>query len=67
MKLNELITDFSIYTTNEEKSLLETLNGLVPLSTFQEREQIIIDNLIRKSVVSKILYNNQVMVMKNDI
>lgn len=67
MKLNELITDFSIYTTNEEKSLLETINGLVPLSSFQERQQIIIDNLIRKSIISKILYNNQVMVMKNDI
>lgn len=67
MKLNELITDFSIYITNEEKSLLEDINGLIPLSHFQEREQIIIDNLIRKSVVSKVLYNNQVMVMKNDI
>lgn len=66
MKLNELVTDFSIYLTNEEKSLLETVNGLVPLSTFQEREQVIIDNLIRKSVVSKVLYNNQVMVMTND-
>lgn len=67
MKLNELISDFSIYITNEEKSLLEDINGLIPLSQFQEREQIIIDNLIRKSVVSKVLYNNQVMVMKNDI
>jgi hypothetical protein len=66
MKLNELVTDFSIYLTNEEKSLLETVNGLVPLSTFREREQVIIDNLIRKSVVSKVLYNNQVMVMAND-
>jgi len=66
MKLNELVTDFSIYLTNEEKSLLETVNGLVPLTTFQEREQVIINNLIRKSVVSKVLYNNQVMVMPND-
>jgi hypothetical protein len=66
MKLNELIQDFSIYLTNEEKSLLEDINGLVPLETFQEREQVIINNLIRKSVVSKIMYNNHVMVMAND-
>lgn len=67
MKLNELVTDFSVYLTNEEKSLLEDVNGLVPLSRFQEREQVIINNLIRKSVVSKVVYNNQVMVMPNDL
>ena len=67
MKLNELVTDFSIYLTNEEKSLLEEVNGLIPLSVFQERQQVIIDNLIRKSVVSKVIYNGQVMVMPNDI
>lgn len=66
MKLNELITDFSIYLTNEEKSLLENINGLIPLSTFQERDQVIINSMIRKSVISKIIYNNQVMVMPND-
>lgn len=66
MKLNELVTDFSIYLTNEEKSLLETVSGLTPLGSFQEREQIIINNLIRKSVVSKVVYNNQIMVMPND-
>lgn len=66
MKLNELITDFTIYLTNEEKSLLETVNGLTPLSKYQEREQTIIDNLIRKSVLTKVMYNNQIMVMTND-
>ena len=66
MKLNELIKDFSIYLTNEERSLLENIQGLAPLSKFQEREQTIINNLIRKSVVSKVMYNNQVMVMPND-
>ena len=67
MKLNELIKDFSIYLNNEEQSLLEDLNGLTSIDTFQEREKVIIDNLIRKSVVSKIMYNNRVMVMKNDL
>lgn len=67
MKLNELVTDFSIYLTNEEKSLLKEVNGLLPISVFKEREQVIIDNLIRKSVISKVMYNGQIMVMANDI
>lgn len=66
MKLNELITDFTIYLTNEEHALLENVSGLTPLSSFQEREQVIINNLIRKSVLTKVIYNNQVMVMTND-
>lgn len=66
MKLNELITDFTIYLTNEEHALLENVSGLTPLTSFQEREQVIINNLIRKSVLTKVIYNNQVMVMTND-
>jgi hypothetical protein len=66
MKLNELITDFTIYLTNEERALLENVGGLTPLNQFQEREQVVINNLIRKSVLTKVIYNNQVMVMTND-
>jgi len=67
MKLNELITSFKIYITNEEKSLLETFSQKpAPLSSFDERDQVIINNLIRKSVISKVQYNGTVMVMRND-
>jgi|TARA_B110000977_G_scaffold187967_1_gene255673 hypothetical protein len=64
MKIHELIK--STYTTNEEKDLIETLNKPAPLSTFVEREQVIINNLIRKSIISKVQYNGTVMVMRND-
>lgn len=67
MKLNELIKSFDIYTTNEERKLLETLDAPVPLSTFAERDQVIINNLIRKSVISKVRYNGTVMVMRNEV
>jgi hypothetical protein len=67
MKLNELLTDFTIYTNNEERLVLENLNGLVPITLFTEREQVIINNLIKKSLISKVVYNNQTMVTKNDI
>jgi hypothetical protein len=68
MKLNELIKSFDIFVTNEEESLLETLgNDTRPLSSFTEHDQVIINNLIRKSVISKIVINkSSVMVMKND-
>ena len=67
MKLNELIKSFEIFITNEEKRLLETFNVPVPMSSFAEREQVIINNLIRKSVISKIRHNGTVMVMRNEL
>ena len=69
MKLNELIKSFEVFLTNEEEELLETLgNETKPLSSFTEHDQVIINNLIRKSVISKISNpnNSSVMVMKND-
>ena len=56
MKLNELIEDFTIYTTNEEKQVLSKIDDMMSIDTFTEREQTIIENLIRKSLVSKV-YN----------
>lgn len=68
MKLNELIKSFEIFVTNEEESLLEDLGTTArPLSSFTEHDQVIINNLIRKSVISKIVVNkSSVMVIKND-
>jgi hypothetical protein len=66
MKLNELITEFDIYMTNEERALYEQLDQIVPIITFNERQRVIVNNLIRKSLVSKIRHNNQIMVARND-
>ena len=68
MKVSDLLSNLKIFVTNEEKSLLETLgNDPLPLSSFTEHDQVIINNLIRKSVISKSIANNSsVMVMKND-
>jgi len=64
MKLNELIC--GVYTTNEEQDVLEQLAGSAFLSNFGEREQVIIENLIRKSLVSKTNYNGYTLITKND-
>ncbi len=66
MKLNELIRDFKIYKTNEELEELSKLNAPVPLASLSERQQVIMNNLIRKSLVSKIKSNNVIMVARND-
>lgn len=66
MKLNELIRSFEIYKTNEEKQVLEQLNKPLPLESFKEREQFVIQNLVKKSLVSKLVNNGYVFVVKND-
>ena len=55
MKLNEIISDFTIFTTNEEEVFLKKMPSTSQsYSSFSERQQFILDSLIRKSLVSKI-------------
>lgn len=66
MKINELIQNFEIYKTNEEKEVLETISVPTPMSSFNEREQVIIRGLIRKSLITKINNHGNTMVMRNE-
>ena len=66
MKMNELILDFTIALSNEENDVLENITQVTPLSSFTEREQFVIENLVRKSMISKIRHKNSIMVVKND-
>ena len=52
--------------SNEEKALLDQIQGVQPLGTFTEREQVIIENLVRKSLVSKIYNKGSILVMVNE-
>lgn len=65
MKINELISDFKIFTTIEENEVLKNLENLAHLDSFSPREQYVIENLVKKSLVSKIVHNNTTMVIKN--
>lgn len=67
MKINELLGGFEIFTTNEEMQLLAKLDAETPLQSFPERQRFVIENLIKKSLVSKKMRGTQVMVIKNDI
>ena len=66
MKLNELITQFTIAMSNEEAKLLATIKGVMPMEGFDEREQFVLEGLIRKSLVSKVHNNGNTMVVAND-
>lgn len=66
MKMNELLTSFEIHTTNEESAMLDKMDGVRNLTAYTEREQVVIENLIRKSLVSKTIKNGFVYVVRND-
>jgi hypothetical protein len=58
MKINELIQDFEIWTTNEEKSILKKLKDPVKLSQLSEQDQFKVQAMIRKSLITKIGFND---------
>ena len=66
MKLNELITQFTIAMSNEEAKLLRNVKGVMPYESFDEREQFVLEGLIRKSLVSKVHNNGNILVVAND-
>jgi len=54
MKINELIGSFEVWTTNEERDLLNKLSSPIKLSQLSEQDQFKVQSLIRKSLVTKI-------------
>ena len=58
MKINELIHDFEIWTTNEEKSLLKKLKDPVKLSQLSEQDQFKVQAMVRKSLITKIGFDD---------
>ena len=66
MKLNELIRTIEIFTTNQERELLEQIDSPKYLNSFDERDRVTIENLVRKSLVSKVRHNGSIMVIRNE-
>ncbi len=65
MRINELIQEFTIQTSNEEKDMLIKLQCVKNLDTFMERDQEVINQLIRKSLVRRMDKEGQTMVVAN--
>jgi len=65
MNINELISGFEIYITNEEREVLDRLTRPIKLTALNERERVIVENMIRKSLVIKIGHTDP-SVVKNE-
>jgi len=66
MRHDEIISQISIAVSNEEEEVMNRLYRPMPLHIFNERDQFIIENLVKKSLVSKTHKNNLVLVKAND-
>lgn len=67
MKINELIKDFEIWTTNEESKLLEKLQKPIKLSSLDEHDQVVVQSMIRKSIIKKIGQQDPTVVVNEKI
>jgi|LauGreDrversion4_2_1035121.scaffolds.fasta_scaffold318158_1 hypothetical protein len=54
MKVNEFVKNLEVWTSSEEKDLLESITEPKVLASFDERDRTIIDSLIRKSLLIKV-------------
>jgi len=66
MKLNDLIKEFVIFMSNEEQGIYNRLDKVAAPEQFSEREQRIIESMIKKSLVSKINYKGNCYLVRND-
>jgi DNA-directed RNA polymerase subunit H (RpoH/RPB5) len=62
MKINELIQEFEIWTTNEEREILKKLKNPVKLSSLTEHDQFKVQAMIRKSLITKIGHKDPTVV-----
>lgn len=65
MKLNELSRNLNIWTSNEERKLMSEILEPRPLDTFTERDQTIIETLVRKNLLIKVKGQHTVYVYPN--
>jgi len=62
MKINELLGNFEIWTTNEEKELLKKFDKPVKVSTLSEQDQFRVQAMVRKSLLTKIGHEDPMVV-----
>lgn len=65
MKINDMVEGFEIYTSNEEKEFLDRITQPVKMSTLTERDYVVAENLIRKSLLIKVGFQDP-SIVKNE-
>ena len=66
MKISNLIKEFEIFTTNEEKQILDKIHSPCYIDAFNDREQFVIENLVKKSLLSKVQIRGSIVVVPNE-
>lgn len=66
MKIQEFKPGIDIYLSNEEKIVLDSIKDGSPLAAYSERQRVVIENLAKKDLVTKIKRNSLDYVVKND-
>jgi len=66
IELEETVFDLRMYLSNEEKQVLDRVEGIMPIESYTERDRVIIENLIRKSLVIKVPRQGSYVVLKNE-
>ncbi len=66
MKINDLVGEFTVQTSNEEKEVLAKVQNPLLMNSFPEREQFVIEGLIRKALITKVNRNGMIVVVANE-
>lgn len=64
--MNELISSFEIWVTNEERDLLRKLKNPIKVAQLEEHEQFRVQTLIRKSLVTKYGFEDPTVVANEE-
>jgi|TARA_R110001592_G_scaffold276028_1_gene543130 hypothetical protein len=65
MNFREIANGLQVATSNEEEGLLTQMETLSNYNEFTERQQFLLDNLVRKDIIKKVLYNGNCYLVNN--
>jgi hypothetical protein len=65
MKIKDLVMNIPIWRNGEERCLLDSITGPTMLSTLEEREKTVAENLIRKNLLIKVIKDDIVYVCRS--
>lgn len=62
MRIQEILEDIHVWVTNEESKLLKQLKNPIKLSSLNEHDQFKVQTMIRKNLVTKIGFEDPMVV-----